>query len=182
MTSGAWTTSRRGSQLAILAGTLALAAPAAPAQSPADYQRVVNAAYGKYKNLQEGKNADYIPALAKVDPNLFGIALVTVDGKIYTAGDIKSEVSIQSISKVFTLANVIQESGAAAVEDNIGVDSTGQVFNSIEAIEQHKGKEMNPFVNPGAIATTSMVKGSNADEVWAKILRTHSDFAGRMLT
>ena len=60
-------------------------------------------------------------------------------------------------------------------------DSTGQVFNSINAIEQHKGKEMNPFVNPGAIATTSMVKGSSGDEVWGKIIRTYSDFAGRDL-
>ena len=62
----------------------------------------LNEAYAKFKDLQEGKNADYIPALAKVDPKLFGIVLVTTDGKVYTAGDIKSEVSIQSISKVFT--------------------------------------------------------------------------------
>jgi glutaminase len=150
--------------------------------SPNDIQSAVNAAYAKYKNLQEGKNADYIPALAKVDPNLFGIAVVTLDGKTYTAGDIKSEVSIQSISKVFTLANVLEESGAATVEENVGVDPTGRAFNSIEAIEQYKGKEMNPFVNPGAITTTSMVKGANADEVWAKIIKTYNDFAGRPLT
>jgi glutaminase len=153
----------------------------APSLSPSQIQSVVDAAYMKYKGLQEGKNADYIPALAKVDPNLFGIAVVTVDGKTYTAGDIKSEVSIQSISKVFTLANVLQESGADAVVDNVGVDPTGRVFNSIEAIEQYKGKEMNPFVNPGAIAVTSMVKGANADEIWEKIIRTYSDFAGRPL-
>jgi glutaminase len=152
------------------------------AAAPDDIQSAVNAAYVKYKDLKEGKNADYIPALAKVDPNLFGIAVVTLDGKTYTAGDIKSEVSIQSISKVFTLAKVIQESGAAAVRDNIGVDATGQVFNSIDAIEQYKGKEMNPFVNPGAITTTSMVKGANADAVWAKIIGIYSDFAGRPLS
>ena len=92
--------------------------------------------------------------------NIFGIALVTADGKVYTAGDIKSEVSIQSISKVFTMARVIQESGADAIENNIGVDATGQAFNSIVAIEQYKGAEMNPLVNPGAITTTSMVKGA----------------------
>jgi glutaminase len=154
----------------------------AAAAVPDDIQSAVNAAYVKYKNLQEGKNADYIPALAKVDPNLFGIAVVTLDGKTYTAGDVKSEVSIQSISKVFTLAKVIQESGPDAVRDNIGVDATGQVFNSIEAIEQHKGKEMNPLVNPGAITTTSMIKGANASEVWQKIITTYSDFAGRPLS
>ncbi|HEY2384228.1 MAG TPA: glutaminase A [Terriglobia bacterium] len=146
-----------------------------------EIQSAVDGAYAKYKGLQEGKNADYIPALAKVDPDLFGIVVMSVDGKVYTAGDIKSEVSIQSISKVFTLANVIQEQGPAAVEDNVGVDSTGQVFNSITAIEEHKGKEMNPFVNPGAIATTSMVTGAGADEIWMKIMRTYSDFAGRPL-
>ena len=79
-------------------------------------QAVVDAAYKKFKDLKEGKNADYIPALAKVDPNLFGIAVVTADGKVYTAGDVKTEVSIQSISKVFTMAQVIQEQGVEALE------------------------------------------------------------------
>ena len=150
--------------------------------SGTDIQAAVNAAYAKYKTLQEGKNADYIPALAKVDPNLFGIAVVTADGKTYTAGDIQSEVSIQSISKVFTMADVLEESGANAIVDNIGVDPTGRVFNSIEAIEAHKGQEINPLVNPGAITTTSMVKGANADEMWQRIITTHNDFAGRPLT
>ena len=72
-------------------------APALRAQAPAEIQAAVDAAYAKYKSLQEGKNADYIPALAKVDPNLFGIAVVTPEGKVYTAGDINTEVSIQSI-------------------------------------------------------------------------------------
>src|SRR5689334_21642698 len=74
-------------------------------------QAAVNAAFSRYQNLREGKNADYIPALAKVDPNLFGIAVVTGDGRVFTAGDIKTEVSIQSISKVFTMARVIQDQG-----------------------------------------------------------------------
>jgi len=168
--------------ICVLSVAFASAVLAAATLSPDDIQSAVNAAYAKYKNLQEGKNADYIPALAKVDPNLFGIAVVTVDGKTSTAGDVKTEVSIQSISKVFTMANVFQESGPVAVENNIGVDATGRVFNSIEAIEQYKGKEMNPFVNAGAIATTSMVKGANADEIWAKIIKTYNDFAGRTLT
>src|ERR1041385_7430231 len=166
----------------ILIALTVCAALAISAASPEQIQQAVNAAYTKYKSLQEGKNADYIPALAKVDPDMFGIAVVTLDGKAYTAGDLKTEVSIQSISKVFTLANVLQESGPAVVEDNIGVDATGQAFNSIVAIEQHKGKEMNPFVNPGAIATTSMVKGATSEEMWKKIINTYSDFAGRPLS
>jgi len=141
----------------------------------------VNTAYQNLRGLHEGSNADYIPALAKVDPNLFGIAIVTADGRVYTAGDVKTEVSIQSISKVFTMARVFQESGEAAVRDNIGVDATGQPFNSITAIEEHKGKEMNPFVNAGAITTTGLLKGDGANEKWSDIIETYDAFAGRSL-
>ena len=168
-------------------GTLAWAIPAS-AQSPAEIQKVVDSAYQQFRTLKEGKNADYIPALAKVDPELFGIALVTPDGKVYTAGDVKTEVSIQSISKVFTMAQVIQEQGPAAIENRVGVDATGARFNSIIAVEgvrQVSGAgapEMNPLVNPGAISTTSMVTGTTADAVWAKIIGIHNDSAGRPLT
>jgi glutaminase len=174
--------------LAVTLVTLALAAPSLRAQAPADIQKAVDAAYAKYKTLQEGKNADYIPALAKVDPNLFGIALVTPDGKVYTAGDVKTEVSIQSISKVFTMMQVIQEQGLESIEKRIGVDATGARFNSIIAVEAVKttigagAPEMNPLVNPGAISSTSMVKGATADEVWKKIIGIHNDSAGRSLT
>jgi glutaminase len=170
--------------LSIAAITLALGAAApltAEAQDAASIERALNAAYEKYKGLTEGKNADYIPALAKVDPQLFGIALVTADGRVYTVGDLKTEVSIQSISKVFTMARVIQDSGTASIEKNMGVDATGQAFNSIVAIEQHKGAEMNAMVNPGAITATSMVGGQSADEIWGRILATYEDFAGRKL-
>jgi glutaminase len=151
------------------------------AQKPADIDAALKAAYAKYKDLKEGANADYIPALAKVDSKIFGIALVTVDGKVYTVGDIQSEVSIQSISKVFTMAKVMDEMGTKAIEDNMGVDATGQVFNSIVAVEQYKGSEMNAMVNPGAITATSMVQGATRDEIWNKILAWYSDFAGRPL-
>ena len=90
-------------------------------------------------SAQEGKNADYIPALAEVPSKLFGISLVTTTARSTTTAT-SSRFSIQSISKVFTLALVLQESGEQAVEDNIGVDATGQVFNSIVAIEQYKGQ------------------------------------------
>ena len=149
-------------------------------------QAVLDQTYEKFKNLKEGKNADYIPALAKVNPELFGITLVTADGKVYTAGDVGTQVSIQSISKVFTMAKVIEEQGPEQIEKTIGVDATGMRFNSIVSIEFSQkslgGPEMNSLVNPGAIATTSMVKGSSAAEVWNSILSYHSDFAGRPLT
>ena len=154
--------------------------------SPTDVQAAVTAAFSKFQTLKEGKNADYIPALAHVDPNLFGIVVIGREGRAFSAGDISKEVSIQSISKVFTMARVIQDQGPEAIEKTIGVDATGMKFNSIVAVEQaYKlagGPEMNPLVNPGAIAATSMVQGPTADAIWNKIIGTYSDFAGRSLS
>ena len=151
----------------------------APAVSP--YQTAINNAYAKFKDLKEGKNADYIKELANVDPNIYGIAIVTADGQIYTAGDLNSRVSIQSISKVFTVARVIEEQGAKAVMEKIGVDATGLRFNSIIAIELQKGKEINPLVNPGAIASSSLISGLDSAAKWKNILQTHEAFAGAPL-
>src|SRR5215813_9365339 len=162
----------------VLAAKKTTTVKAAPSGS---YQAAIEQAYGKFKDLQEGKNADYIPALAEVDSKIFGIALVTTDGKVYQTGDIDSKVSIQSISKVFTMAKVIEEQGPDAISNNMGVDATGQAFNSIVAIEQYKGSEMNPLVNPGAITTTSMVRGADRDAIWKSIIGYYSDFAGRPL-
>jgi len=142
----------------------------------------LDGAYAQFKDLKEGANADYIPALAAVDPDIYGIALVTVDGRVFTKGDVSSEVSIQSISKVFTMAKVIEERGPNSIAENMGVDATGQVFNSIVAVEQYKGSEMNAMVNPGAITATSMVAGASREEIWNKILSYYSDFAGRPLS
>ena len=153
-----------------------------PLYADSDIEAVLKAAYEKYKDLDEGANADYIPALAEVDPNVFGIVLVTVDGDVYSVGDTKTEVSIQSISKVFTMARVMEESGTDAILNNMGVDATGQVFNSIVAIEQYQGQQMNAMVNPGAITATSMIKGANEEAVWSTILGTYNDFAGRNLS
>ncbi len=155
---------------------------AADLPSNPEIQAALNAAYEKYRTLQEGKNADYIPALSAVDPKIYGIALVTTDGQIYTAGDVTEEVSIQSISKVFTMAKVIEESGPQSIEDNIGVDATGQVFNSIVAVEQYRGSEMNAMVNAGAITATSMIEGGSAEEIWNKIIAYYGEFAGRPLS
>jgi len=167
--------------LLVLCGFAQELLAAGPADK-AEIQATLDAAYAKYKSLQEGANADYIPALAKVNPDLYGIALVTPEGEVFTAGDVKSEVSIQSISKVFTMALVMDEQGPEAIFNNMGVDATGQVFNSIVAIEQYKGAEMNPLVNAGAITATSMVSGDSRDAIWDKILNYYSEFAGRKLS
>jgi glutaminase len=139
-------------------------------------------AYTIYKNVKEGKNADYIKELAAVDPKIFGIAIVTADGQVFTKGDVDSKVSIQSVSKVFTMAKVIEEQGHQYVQDKIGVDATGEVFNSIVAVERMRGKEINPLVNPGAIAATSLVSGADSAAKWKNIVEVQSAFAGRQLS
>jgi len=148
----------------------------------ANIEKVLDDAYNKFKDLKEGKNADYIKELANVDPNIFGIALVTTDGQVYTKGDIQSMVSIQSVSKAFVMAKVLEEQGAQALMDKIGVDATGMRFNSIVAVELQRGKEINPLVNPGAIAATSLMKGADSAAKWKNVMNTLSDFAGRNLT
>jgi len=170
--------------IAILLVALLLSSPVtlfAQDLSKANIEKVLNDAYNKFKDVKEGANADYIKELATVDPNIFGIALVTVDGQVYTAGDIESMVSIQSVSKVFTMAKVIEEQGHQSVQDKIGVDATGEVFNSIVAVERMRGKEINPLVNPGAIASSSLISGADSSAKWKNILQVHSDFAGRQL-
>jgi len=142
---------------------------------------VLKEAYAKFKDDQGGKNADYIKALAEVDSKIFGITLVTPNGKIYEIGDTKAEVSIQSISKVFTACKVLQEKGDTFLQEKIGVNATGLAFNSIIAIELHNGSASNPFVNAGAIQATSWVKAKDSKERWAKIKQNMNDFAGKKL-
>ena len=145
-------------------------------------EAALDAAYNKFKDLKEGKNADYIKELANVDPNIFGITLVTTDGQVFSRGDTTSMVSIQSVSKVFTMAKVLEEQGPEVVQEKIGVDATGMRFNSIVAVELQKGKEINPLVNPGAIASSSLVNGADSAAKWKNILDVHSEFAGRQLS
>ena len=150
--------------------------------SPEKIKAALDEAYTKFKDVKDGKNADYIKELASVDPTIFGIALITTDGQVYTKGDVASQVSIQSVSKVFTMAQVIEEQGHQAIQDKIGVDATGLRFNSIVAVEEHKGKEINPLVNPGAIASTSLVAGEDSAAKWKHIVEVESSFAGRPLS
>lgn len=147
-----------------------------------DINRVLKEAYVKYKGDVGGKNADYIKALAVVNPDIFGITLVDGDGNVYEIGDTKELVSIQSVSKVFTAALVMSERGDKFVQEKIGVNATGAPFNSIIAIEQHGGSASNPFVNAGAIQSTSWVEAKDSKERWAKISANMSAFAGRQLT
>jgi glutaminase len=159
------------------------AAPMAMAATPSasDLQRVVDEAYAKFKDDNSGKNADYIPYLASVSSNLFGVAIITADGQVFTAGDVNYSFSIQSCSKVFTMCQVMEESGEDAVFQKIGVEPTGQPFNSVTALGMFGNKAVNPLVNAGAMASVSLVKASSAAERWDKILAYQSKFAGEQL-
>ena len=133
------------------------------------------------QGIMEGKNADYIPFLAQVDPRLFGIAIATVSGEVYVVGDADHPFAIESISKVFTMARVIQDLGPGAIEERIGLDATGLPFNSVLAVELHRERSVNPLVNAGALAAVSLVGGENADQRWEKIIGTMNLFAGGTL-
>ncbi len=144
-------------------------------------QQVVNDAYAKFKDDKSGTNANYIPYLASVPSDLYGVAIATADGHVYTAGDVGYAFSIQSCSKVFTLAQIIQESGPDEVFQKIGVEPSGMAFNSIPALGLHENRAINPLVNAGAMASVSMVKATNAEDRWEKILANQNRFAGEPL-
>src|SRR5271168_2775589 len=144
-------------------------------------QKAVTEAHSKFASTPGGANASYIPYLASVPSNLFGVAVVTADGLVYEAGDTHYGFAIESISKVFTLALVIDLIGSEALREKVGVDPTGLPFNSVMALELHGGKPLSPLVNAGAIATASLVPGDTADVCWAKILDVQSRFAGRTI-
>src|SRR5256886_6761617 len=144
-------------------------------------QSVVQEAYNKFKDDQKGKNADYIPYLAQVDSKMFGIAIVTTDNQVLTLGDVKYSFSIQSISKVFTLALAMEELGPDRVFAKVGSEPTGRPFNSPLAVVDMPSHSGNPLVNAGAIATTSLISGQNAAEKWNKILDFYSKAAGEKL-
>ena len=145
-------------------------------------EAVVREAYEKFKDDTSGKNADYIPYLARVDSKLFGVAIVTTDDQVLTLGDVKYSFSIQSISKVFTLALAMEELGPDKVFDRIGSEPTGRAFNSVLAVVDMPTHTGNPLVNAGAIATTSLISGKDADEKWNKILAFYGKVAGDKLS
>ncbi len=161
----------------ILPFTAQAAAPNAEA-----LQKVVDAAYAKFKDLDEGKNADYIPILATVPSEMFGIVIATRDGQVFSAGELEYEFSIQSVSKPFTASLIMYEQGAKTLREKIGVEPTGLPFNSKLALELYPERSVNPLVNAGAIAAVSLVEAKDEAERSKKVLGNISGYAGRELT
>ncbi len=127
---------------------------------------------------ERGQVADYIPELARVDPGQFGLALALPDGRVIAAGDTEVPFSIQSVSKVFTLALALGRHGEK-VWDRVGREPSGDPFNSIVQLEYEKGRPRNPFINAGAIAVTDALLSSYAPrEALGEILRFLQYLAG----
>lgn len=136
--------------------------------------------HSKYHKNFSGKIATYIPELAKADPKLFGIALVTADGQMYKVGDADHLFTLQSISKPFVYGFALEDHGIEHVLGKVGVEPTGEAFNSIVFDERHN-RPFNPMVNAGAIATTALIKGTGHDQRLARLLDKFSTLAGRSL-
>ena len=149
--------------------------------SPDATQALLDQAWELYRRVGDGTVADYIPALARARPDLFGLCVVGVDGVSFTAGDAQQRFSIQSVSKPFVFALICEAIGYDQARLKLGVNNTGLPFNSVMAIELNADRTMNPMVNAGAIAATSLVPGPTADEKWAFVKDGLSRFAGRNL-
>ncbi len=142
-------------------------------------QTVIEDAYHKYKDFDEGKNADYIPFLKQVDSKLFGIAVCLTDGTIITIGDADVQFGIESISKVPTAILALEQYGSQFILEKIGSDATGMAFGSLFAILLEKDHPSTPLVNAGAIATCSLIKPiGKAVEKWNSIIGHINDLCG----
>ena len=122
-----------------------------------NFQAILNEIYDDVKPLiGKGKVADYIPALAEVSPDKFGMAVNTLDGKTYSVGDVEEKFSIQSISKVFSLTLAFSKLGEK-IWDRVGREPSGNPFNSLVQLEYEHGIPRNPFINAGALVITDIL-------------------------
>lgn len=145
----------------------------------AQLKDVVQEAYEQVKSQEGGKNADYIPYLANVDKNLFGISVCLLDGQTIQVGDTDFRFGIESVSKVHTAILALRQYGAKEVLDKIGADATGLPFNSIIAILLENDHPSTPLVNAGAISACSMVKpAGDSDGKWKAIVENVTDLCG----
>jgi glutaminase len=141
---------------------------------------LVDEAHELFRAVADGEVSNVYPALAEASPALFGVCVVGTSGNVYAAGDADVEFPIMSVAKPFTFAIVCAELGPEEVRRRIGANATGLPFNSLEAVERGNGRT-NPMVNPGAIATASLVPGSDRGDRWKRLRDSLSGFAGRGL-
>jgi glutaminase len=129
---------------------------------------------------RRGALATYIPELSKADPDLFGVSVTSLEGRVYHAGDAGAAFTIQSVSKPFVYALALADLGIDAVCGRVGLEPSGEPFNAI-SLEPDTGRPANPMINAGAIVVCSMVGAADADERFERIRDVLSKFAGRRL-
>ncbi len=134
----------------------------------------------RHRDVRDGEVATYIPELASVDPEKFGIVIATVDGALYEVGDSDHKFTIQSVSKAFIFGLALQDHGSEELLNRVGVEPTGDPFNAI-VLDEIRNRPPNPMVNAGAIAVTGLIEGLGVDERWSRIHDLLSRFAGRPL-
>jgi glutaminase len=144
------------------------------------FRTYLNELYDRYKSLQEGRVADYIPELSLADPNWFGMCIVTTDGQVFEVGNCDQLFTIQSIAKAFVYGMALEDHGRNLVGARVSVEPTGEAFNSI-VLDDKTNRPYNPMVNAGAIATTDLIKGKNATERLKRILDMFQRYTGREL-
>ncbi|MEB3284811.1 MAG: glutaminase A [Candidatus Sericytochromatia bacterium] len=134
--------------------------------------------YARHRGLNEGKLAAYIPELAKANPDCFAIAVCTPAGEIHQIGDIEQIFTIQSVSKPFVHGLALDDHGRDFVTRRVGVEPTGDAFNSIITLEERSKRPHNPMVNAGAIAMASLLKGGSQTERLNRLLEGFSRYTG----
>jgi len=120
-------------------------------------QKVIDGIHNKYKDVDDGAVATYIPELGRANPKHFGICLATAEGQVFAAGDWDVEFTIQSMCKPFAFQLALEQHGAEKTLKHVGVEPSGEAFNSIE-FDPKTGRPHNPMVNAGAIAVSSLIK------------------------
>ncbi len=143
---------------------------------------LVDDAHERFRANTEGETSPVYPALRDAPPDRFGIAVAATSGALHTVGDAEDEFAIMSVSKPFVFALVCDALGAEQLRTDVGANATGLPFNSLEAVERSEDGRTNPMVNPGAIATTSLVPGPDPAARWTFVHEGLSRFAGRTLT
>jgi glutaminase len=159
--------------------TLTPAAP--PEETSSPIRAYLQRLHARYADLRDGEVASYIPELSTADPDAFGIVIATVRGSIYEAGDTRIPFTLQSLSKPFTYAHALDRLGDERVHQSIGVEPTGDAFNSL-TLDPIAGTPLNAMINAGAIAAVGLAGQPDPTDAMARLLGTFERFAGHALT
>ena len=146
-----------------------------------ELQTTIEELHDRYRPHTQGEVATYIPELAHANPNDFGIAIVSAEGRVFETGECDRAFTVQSISKPFTFGMAIEELGHDRVAQHVGVEPSGDAFNAIE-LQPGTNRPYNPMINSGAIATTALLHSRYGDDTFDQVIARMSAAAGRPLS